>query len=64
MKLNTEDLHLFVYEERELRVELLGSVRMDTLERMRVTIKVSVTNMTHPQYTSEAASLAVRITSI
>lgn len=36
MKLNTENPHCFVFEEGELRVELLGGVRVDTLDRMRV----------------------------
>jgi hypothetical protein len=60
MKLNTENPNCFIYETEELLIELLGGVRIDTLDRMRVTIKVAVVNRKHPQYTSETADLAVR----
>jgi len=60
MKLKTENHNCFWYETDELQIELLGGVRIDTLDRMRVTIKVSVTNRKHPQYTSELAEIAVR----
>jgi hypothetical protein len=58
--LNTTNPHCFVYEAGELLVELLGGVRVDTLDRMRVTIKVAVINRKHPPHTSEVAELAVR----
>lgn len=57
--LNTTNPHCFTYTTEELLIELLGGVRVDTLDRMRVTIKVSVINRKHPQHTSEAAELAV-----
>lgn len=60
MILKTENPNCFSYKTEELLIELLGGVRIDTLDRMRVTIKVSVTNRNHPQYTSETADLAVR----
>ncbi|MFZ6023042.1 MAG: hypothetical protein ACOYVG_01150 [Bacteroidota bacterium] len=59
MKLNTENTNCFIYpcdaagagETEELLIELLGGVRVDTLDRMRVTMKVSVVNRKHsPQY--------------
>ena len=58
--LNTENPNCFTYSTDELLIELLGGVRIDTLDRMRVTMKVSVTNRKHPQYASETADLAVR----
>ncbi len=42
--LNTTNPHCFVYEAGELLIELLGGVRVDTLDRMRVTMKVTVVN--------------------
>ena len=42
MKMNTENTNCFIYETEELLFELLGGVRIDTLDRMRVTMKVSV----------------------
>jgi predicted transcriptional regulator len=58
--LNTENPNCFIYKSDELLIELLGGVRIDTLDRMRVTIKVAVVNRKHPQYTSVTAGLAVR----
>jgi len=60
MKLNTENANCFVYETDELLIELLGGVRVEGLDRMRVTMKVSVVNRKHPKYTSELADLAIR----
>ncbi len=60
MKLNTENTNCFVYETEELLIELLGGVRVEGLDRMRVTMKLSVVNRKHPQYTSELADLAIR----
>jgi hypothetical protein len=58
--MNTTNPNCFTYATDELLIELLGGVRVDTFDRMRVTIKVSVTNRKHPQHTSETAGLAVR----
>jgi len=60
MKLNTENTNCFIYETEELLIELLGGVRIEGLDRMRVTMKVSVVNRKHPQYTNELADLAIR----
>jgi len=56
----TTNPHWFTYIADELLIELLGGVRIDTLDRMRVTIKVTVTKRKYPQYTEELAGLAVR----
>jgi hypothetical protein len=58
--MNTTNPNCFTYEAGELLIELLGGIRIDTLDRMRVTIKVSVVNRKHPQYTSELEEIAVR----
>jgi hypothetical protein len=42
MELNTTNPHCFTYEAEELLIELLGGVRVDGLDRMRVTMKVTV----------------------
>jgi hypothetical protein len=55
----TTNPHCFTYSTEELLIELLAGVRTDTLDRMRVTIKVSVTKRKFPSYTSEMADLAV-----
>lgn len=60
MKLNTENTNCFIYETEELLIELLGGVRVEGLDRMRVTMKVSVVNRKHPHYTNELADLAIR----
>jgi hypothetical protein len=62
MKLNTENNNCFIYETEELLIELLGGVRVDTLDRMRVTIKVTVFNRKHKEYMNneELAGLSVR----
>jgi hypothetical protein len=62
MKLNTENSNCFIYETEELLIELLGGVRIDTLDRMRVTIKVTVVNRKHKKYMNneELAGLSVR----
>lgn len=58
MKMNTENTNCFIYEADEsatadrLLIELLGGVRIEGLDRMRVTMKVSVVNRKHPQYTN------------
>jgi hypothetical protein len=38
--MNTTNPNCFVYEAGELLIELLGGVRVDTLDGMRVTMKV------------------------
>ena len=51
-----------MYKTEELLIELLGGVKIDTLDRMRVTIKVTVVNRKHAAYLNnpELAGLSVR----
>lgn len=44
MELNTANPHCFTSQTDELLIEMLGGVRIETLDRMRVTIKVTVVN--------------------
>jgi hypothetical protein len=62
MKLNTTNPHCFTYQTEELLIELLGGVRIDGLDRMRVTIKVTVVNRKHAGSLTnpELAGLSVR----
>ncbi len=52
----------FTYKTEELMIELLGGVRIDGLDRMQVTIKVTVVNRKHAGYLNnpELAGLSVR----
>jgi hypothetical protein len=60
--MNTTNPNCFTYEAEELLIELLGGVRVDTLDRMRVTMKVTVVNRKHREYLNneELAGLSVR----
>ncbi len=62
MELNTTTPHCFIYQREELLIELLGGVRVEGLDRMRVTIKVTVVNRKHAGYLTnpELAGLSVR----
>ncbi|MFT3675502.1 MAG: hypothetical protein QM781_06355 [Chitinophagaceae bacterium] len=62
MELQTTNPHCFTYQTEELLIELLGGVRIDGLDRMRVTMKVTVVNRKHAVYLSnpELAGLSVR----
>jgi len=62
MELNTANPHWFTYKTEELLIELLGGIRIDGLDRMRVTIKVTVVNRKHAGYlnNTELAGLSVR----
>lgn len=50
MELNTTNPHCFAYQTEELFIELLGGVRVEGLDRMRVTMKVTVVNRKHAAY--------------
>jgi len=56
----TTNPHCFTYTTDELLIELLGGVRIDTLDRMRVTIKVTVVKRKHANQVGELTGLAVR----
>src|SRR5690606_16808347 len=62
MILSTTNPHCFTYQTEELLIELLGGIRIDGLDRMRVTMKVTVINRKHAGYLSnpELAGLSVR----
>jgi len=62
MILETTNPNCFTYKTEELLIELLGGVRIDTLDRMRVTMKVTVVNRRHTAYlnNAELAGLSVR----
>jgi hypothetical protein len=62
MTLETTNPNCFTYKTDELLIELLGGVRIDTLDRMRVTIKVTVVNRKQQEYLNnpELAGLSVR----
>lgn len=62
MELNTTNPHCFTYQTEELMIELLGGVRVQGLDRMRVTMNVTVMNRKHQQYlnNAELAGLSVR----
>jgi len=62
MKLETTNPHCFTYKTDELLIELLGGVKIDTLDRMQVTIKVTVINRKQQEYLNnpELAGLSIR----
>lgn len=62
MALETTNPYCFTYKTDELLIELLGGVRIDTLDRMRVTMKVTVINRKHADFMNnpELAGLSVR----
>jgi hypothetical protein len=62
MELNTTNPYCFTFQTDELLIELLGGVRVDGLDRMRVTMKITVVNRKHAGYLSnpELAGLSVR----
>lgn len=62
MKLETTNPYCFTYTTDELLTELLGGIRIDGLDRMRVTIKVTIVNRKQKEYlnNAELAGLSVR----
>lgn len=62
MQLETTNPHCFTYQTEELLIELLGGVRAEGLDRMRVTMKVTVANRKHAGYLTnpELAGLSIR----
>ena len=47
MELNTTNPHCFNYKTDELLIELLGGVSVEGLDRMRVTMKVTIVDRKH-----------------
>jgi hypothetical protein len=62
--LNTANAGAMVYETEELRFTILGGVRLDGLDRLRVTLKIEVHERKFPHYLNkpELAALAMRHT--
>lgn len=62
MILDTINPNCFTYQTEERLIELLGGVRIEGLDRIRVTIKVTVVNRKHKEYLNneELAGLSVR----
>lgn len=62
MEMNTTNPNCFTYKTDELLIELLGGIRIDGLDRRRVTMKVTVVNRKHKEYlnNAELAGLSVR----
>ena len=60
--LETTNPHCFTYKTDEFLIELLGGIRIDTLDRMRATIKVTVINRKNAEYLNspELAGLSAR----
>lgn len=62
MELNTTNPHCFTYKTEEsataagLLIVLSGGIRIDGLDRMRVTIKVTVINRKHKEYLNNEES--------
>ncbi|HMH34412.1 MAG TPA: hypothetical protein VK543_15350 [Puia sp.] len=40
--LDTSNQNCYIYTTDDLRIEVLGAVRIDTLDRMRVTVKIAL----------------------
>lgn len=60
--LNTADAHCMVYETEELTLSVLGGIRIEHLDRMRVTLKLEVRHRKFKQYLEnpEVCDLAMR----
>lgn len=54
--------HCFTCQTEELLIELLGGIRVEGLDRMRVTMKITIIKRKHAAYlrNPELASLSVR----
>jgi hypothetical protein len=62
MNLNIENSDALVYETEELRFTVLGGIRLDGLDRMRVTLKIEVHERKFKHYLNnpELSALAIR----
>lgn len=60
--LNTANADALVYETEELRFTVLGGIRLDGLDRMRVTLKIEIHERKFKHYLNnpELAALAIR----
>jgi hypothetical protein len=62
VELNTESAEAITYNTEELTFTLLGGIRIDGLDRLRVTLKIEVSNRQFKHYLNnpELADLAIR----
>lgn len=62
VQLNTSNPNAIVYQTEELGFTVLGGIRLDGLDRLRVTLKIEVTNRKFVHYLNspELAALAIR----
>lgn len=62
MNLNTENSDALIYETEELRFTVLGGIRLEGLDRMRVTLKIEVHERKFKHYLNnpELSALAIR----
>jgi hypothetical protein len=62
-KLNTENPEHIIYETEELGFAILGGIKLEGLDRLRVTMKIEVVNRKFEHYLNnpEIANLAVRL---
>src|SRR3972149_3933474 len=61
-KINTSNPEAMIYETEELRFTILGGIRLEGLDRMRVTLKIEVANRKFIHYLNnpDIADLALR----
>lgn len=61
-KLNTQNPEAITYETEEIRFTILGGIRLEGLDRMRVTLKIEVANRKFKHYLNnpDIADLALR----
>ncbi len=60
--LNTQNPEAITFQTEELQLTILGGIRTDHLDRMRVTLKIGIINRKYDQYLNhpELANLAIR----
>ncbi len=61
-KLNTTNPESITYQTQQIQYTILGSIKLDGLDRLRVTLKIEVTNRTFKHYLNnpDVADLALR----
>jgi len=64
--LHVESPEQIIYTTDQLTLTVLGGIRLDGLDRLRVTLKIEVTNREHGEYlnNAELAALAIRLEAI
>lgn len=61
-KINTHDPNHIIYQTEEIQLTVLGGIKLDGLDRLRVTLKIDVTDRKFKHYLNhpEIANLALR----